>query len=119
MIRPVRSILVLLMSSLLAGCTAPVEPPRASSDAVERAPQLAPGEILLRFKTLDCVCHLGNVEFSLLGLAGVGSVEWEIERNEARLIFIDDRRPTDDAILTAISDSGVEIASIIRRDPFR
>ena len=113
--RSVASILLLL----LTGCAVPTEPsPRVESGVVvERTVDVAPDSILIRFKTLDCVCHLGNVEFALLQLPGVASIDWDVEHHTALMIFIDDRRPTDDSIRAAIADFGVEISSIQRPLP--
>lgn len=111
----VRAVVPILLLIIITGCAAPSPPlHQVTTPVAAPTPDIAANTILIRFKTLDCVCHLGNVEFALLQLPGVESVDWDIDHNSATLIFMDDRRPADPSIHDAIADFGVEIASIVR-----
>jgi len=114
-IHRVKTLLFLLsVVVLVTGCAtarAPVTPSPATSPVGIVVP---PGKILVEFQTLDCVCNLGDVEFSLLEIESVSVLDWDIADNRVWLIFVDNRRPTDEEIQRSIQDTPLKIKRIAR-----
>lgn len=70
--------------------------------------------ILVQFKSLDCVCNLGDIEYALYELPEVSALQWDFPASRVWLIFLDERRPTDDAIRACVQNSPLQIKEIAR-----
>lgn len=70
--------------------------------------------MLLVFHPLPCACDLGDVDYALLSLPGVASLDWEFNENRVWLLFIDDRRPSDTDLHHALETTAVLLKEIHR-----
>lgn len=103
-----------LIALLITGCRA--EPTPALTPVASSQPGLVipHDRILVQFRSLDCVCNLGDIEYALLELPEVSALQWDFSANRVWLIFLDEPRPTDDAIRACVRNSPLQIKGIHR-----
>lgn len=105
---------IVLAALSLTGCAPMAAPVAPVGPATQAAVVVPKDRILVKFQTLSCVCSLGDIEYALLDLPEVSALDWDVADNRVWLIFLDERRPTDDAIRECVRYSPVRIKEIIR-----
>lgn len=89
-------------------------PATAMPVAIQTAAPKASPHILIQFESIDCSCHLKDVDGRLLSLPGVVQVKWNTEEKTADLILDGSDVPTNQQITEMAQMPGVTVFNIKR-----